>query len=168
MPRNAGHFSFSRTKRVDVSVLVLARMRRVRLLLVFSVELVVEVYEVVIEVIVEIVVVVLEILVVHVLALETFAVAFPPALDIVVTVFIVIIQIVLEILVLGVILWCPLRQPRFSLPVVRETPRGLQHGAHCRDLLVIRPKRARSSPRVTTSFYRSLCASVSAAEWTGA
>src|SRR5207253_6366719 len=77
-------------------------------------------------------------------------------------VFIVIFQIVLEVLVLGIGVWCPLRHPRFRLlrVVGREALRGLQHGAHYRDLLVVRPKRVLASPRVTTSYGRSSRGSV--------
>src|SRR6267378_750986 len=158
MPRNCGAFFLSRKIVTPWSILVFPGMARMRLLLVFRIEFVVEVYEIVVEVIVEIVVLVVEIIVVQLFIIEVFVLVVefvvvggaPLVLDI-----IIVFQIVLEILVLGVIFWCRLRQPRFSFPAVRETPRGLQHGAHYRNLLVIRPKRARASPRVTASFYRS-------------
>ena len=63
---------------------------------------------------------------------EVVHVVRPLVLDII---FFVVFQIVLEILVLGVtFFWCLLRQPRFRFPLVRETPGGLQHGAHYRNL----------------------------------
>ena len=124
-----------------------------RLLDVFRVELVVQIYEVVIEIVVEIIIlVIVEVVVVKLLIVHAVRFVLPLVLD---TILVIVLQIVLEILVLGVTFGCLLRPPRFSFPVVRETPGGLQHGAHYRNLLVVRPKRARASPRVTTSFYRS-------------
>src|SRR3954467_6062657 len=128
-------------------------MPGVWLLLVLGIELVVQIYEIVVEIVIQIVVVVLEVVVVQVFIVEVFIVPLL-ALDIV---FVVILQIVLEILVLRIRIWCPLRQPRFRPPGTadREALRGPQHGAHYRNLLVVRPKRARASPRVTTSYDRS-------------
>jgi hypothetical protein len=106
-------------------------MRRVRLLLIFGIELVVQVYEVVVEIVVQIIVVVFQIVVVQLFVVEVIHVVRPLVLD---AVLIVVLQIVLEILVLGVTFCCLLRQPRFRFPLVRETPGGLQHGAHYRNL----------------------------------
>src|SRR5258707_768965 len=97
-------------------------MAGVRLLLVFGVEFVVEVDQVVVEIIIQIVVVIVEVVVIQVVVIESLFV-IPLILDVVVF---IIFQIVLEIFVLGIGIRCPLRQPRFRLPLsaVREAPRG--------------------------------------------
>src|SRR4051812_33687761 len=130
MPRNRGAFLIQRTNREVRSVLVLAGMRGVRLLLVFGIELVVQIYEVVVEIIIQIiiVVVIIQFVVIQLFVVEVVHVVRPLVLDTILS-LVIIFQIVLEILVLGVtFLWCLLRQPRFRFPLVRETPGGLQHG----------------------------------------
>src|SRR6202022_2552066 len=72
-PAITGHFSIgTRSPRLS-SILVFPRVARMRLLLVFSIELVVEVYEIVVEVIVEVVLVV-QLIVVQIFVIEVFVV----------------------------------------------------------------------------------------------
>src|SRR2546423_3833601 len=126
-----------------------------RSLFILGIEFVVQIDEVVVQIVVQIIVVIVIIKVI-VVELVIFLVVVP-LLVVLEIVFVVIFQIVLEVFVFGVVVSCLLRQPRLRPPIVlvQEAPRGLQHGAHYRNLLVVRPKRARASPRVTTSYDRS-------------
>src|SRR4051812_48219961 len=141
-------------------------MGGVRLLFILGVELVVQIYEVVVEIIVQIVViVVVEIIVVELVIIQlVFVVPLLVVFEIV-----VVIQVVFEFFIfrIGIIRYL-LRQPRISLPAVKETPSGLQHGAHSRTLLVVRQKRVRASPLVTTSYDRSHSRIFSAIVWIAA
>src|SRR5690242_16841297 len=123
-------------------------MSRMRSLLILGVEFVVQVDEIVVQVIVEIVIVVVQVVVVQVVVIiyivSVAVVVFVPLL-VVVEIFVVVFEIVLEVFVLRIVVRSLFRQPRLRPPIVlvQEAPRGLQHGAHYRNLLVVRQKRAR-------------------------
>src|SRR2546423_5270500 len=118
-------------------------MTGMRTFLILGIELVVQIDEIVVEVVVEIIVIVVEVVIIQIIVVEVVFLVVP-------------LLIVLEVFVLRILVRYLLRQPRLRLPpVVQEAPRGLQHGAHYRTLLVVRRKRARASPRVTTSYDRS-------------